>query len=136
GFIWYIVGAGDERPTMNLGVTMLGLGWIGVLASFAGLLLGGDDGSSALLSVLLVAVAHDAGGLFIGQALGRTPLTPISPGKTIEGSVGGVAAAVVVSLVFVGVLEIGPFGTSMVDALWLGLVVGAATAVGDLCESI
>jgi phosphatidate cytidylyltransferase len=136
GFLWYIVGAGDERPTMNLGVTMLGIGWIGVLGSFAGLLLGAPDGSSLLLSVLLVAVANDVGALFIGQAVGRAPLTPISPGKTIEGTIGGIGAAVVVSLLFVGVLGIGPFGESLVDALLLGLVVGAATAVGDLCESV
>jgi phosphatidate cytidylyltransferase len=136
GFLWYIVGAGDERPTMNLGVTMLGIGWIGVLASFAGLLLGAPDGSSLMLSVLLVAVANDIGALFIGQAVGRAPLTPISPGKTIEGTIGGIGASVVVALLFVGVLDVGPFGGSLLDALLLGLVVGVATAVGDLCESV
>jgi phosphatidate cytidylyltransferase len=137
GFLWYIIGAGDERPTMNLGITQFGVAWIGVLGSFAGLLLGAPDGSSLMLSVLLVAVAHDVGAYFIGQSMGRAPLTAISPGKTIEGLAGGVVSAVVMALVVVGFIgEIGFFGESIGRALVFGLVVGIATAVGDLCESV
>lgn len=136
GFLWYIIGAGDERPTMNLGVTMLGIGWVGVLGSFAGLLLGAPDGASLFLSVVLVAVAHDVGAYFVGGAIGRAPLTPISPHKTIEGLAGGIVAAIVASLVLVGAVGIGPFSESILDAFLLGLVVGAATAIGDLCESV
>ena len=46
------------------------------------------------------------------------------------------ASAIVVSMLFVGVLGIGPFGESLLDAFLLGLVVGVATAIGDLCESV
>jgi phosphatidate cytidylyltransferase len=136
GFLWYIIGAGDERPTMNLGVTMLGIGWVGVLGSFAGLLLGAPDGASLFLSVVLVAVAHDVGAFFVGGAIGRAPLTPISPNKTIEGLAGGIVAAIVAALVLVGAVGIGPFSDSILDAFLLGLVVGTATAIGDLCESV
>jgi phosphatidate cytidylyltransferase len=136
GFLWYIVGAGEERPTMNLGVTSLGILWIGVLGSFAGLLLGMPDGSSVMLSVLVVAVAHDVGAFFVGRSLGRAPLTPISPGKTVEGLFGGIVAAIVASVIIVGLPDIGPFGVDFWDAFWLGLVVGVATAIGDLCESV
>ena len=66
----------------------------------------------------------------------KAPLTPISPGKTIEGLFGGIVASIVVSVVIVGLVEIGPFGSSVGDAFWLGLIVGIATAVGDLCESV
>jgi phosphatidate cytidylyltransferase len=135
-FLWYIVGAGEERPTMNLGVTSLGILWIGGMASFAGLLLGAPDGSSLMLSVLLVAVAHDVGAFFIGRSLGRAPLTPISPGKTVEGFFGGIVVSIVVAVVVVGLPDIGPLGVDFWDAFWLGLVVGLATAVGDLCESV
>jgi phosphatidate cytidylyltransferase len=136
GFVWYIVGAGEERPTMNLGVTALGVLWIGMLASFAGLLLGAPDGSSLMLSVLLVAVAHDIGAFFVGRSMGRAPLTAISPGKTVEGLFGGVVSAVIVAVVVVGMLKVGPFGESVGRAFAMGLAVGIATAVGDLCESV
>jgi phosphatidate cytidylyltransferase len=136
GFVWYIVGAGEERPTMNLGVTALGVLWIGLLASFAGLLLGAPDGSSLMLSVLLVAVAHDVGAFFVGRSLGRAPLTAISPGKTVEGLFGGVVSAVVVAVAVIGVFKIGPLGDSIGRAFAMGLIVGIATAVGDLCESV
>jgi phosphatidate cytidylyltransferase len=135
-FLWYIVGAGEERPTMNMGVTALGIMWIGMLASFAGLLLGAPDGASLMLSVLVVAVAHDVGAFFVGRSMGRAPLTAISPGKTVEGLFGGIVAAVVVALLVVGVGKIGPFGDSIGRAFALGLVVGVATAIGDLCESV
>jgi phosphatidate cytidylyltransferase len=137
GFVWYIIGAGEERPTMNLGVTLLGVVWVGVLASFAGLLLGAPDGASLLLSVLLVAVANDVGAYFVGRSFGRAPLTAISPHKTIEGFAGGIGASVVMAVVVVNAIGgIGPFGDSLGDAFLLGLVVGLATAVGDLCESV
>ena len=41
GFLWYLVGAGGDRPVANIGVTMLGIGWIGLFGAFAGLLLAG-----------------------------------------------------------------------------------------------
>ncbi len=137
GFIWYIVGAGEERPVMNLGVTALGILWIGMLSSFAGLLLAvPGQGASLMLSVLLVAVAHDVGGFFVGRSFGRAPLTSISPGKTVEGLAGAVVASVAMAVVVVNLVGIGPFGENVGRALALGVVVGVATAVGDLCESV
>ncbi len=137
GFLWYILGAGDERPTMNLGVTLFGVGWIGALASFAGMLLAvPEEGPSLLLATLLVAVAHDVGGFFVGRAWGRAPLTPISPGKTVEGFAGAWVSAILMGVVVVGLFGISPFGDSMGDAFIFGLVVGLATAAGDLCESL
>lgn len=142
GFAWYLVGAGEERPTMNLGVTFLGIMWVGLLASFAGLLLGAslavapDQGVSLLLSTVLVAVAADVGGFFVGRSFGRAPLTSVSPGKTIEGLAGSIVSALVVSLLLVGGLSIGPFGDGMTNAFWLGIVVGVAAVFGDLSESV
>ncbi len=40
GVLWYLLGVGSRaRPTANLGVTLLGIVWVGVLGSFAALLL-------------------------------------------------------------------------------------------------
>ncbi len=142
GFAWYLVGAGEERPTMNLGVTFLGIMWIGLMASFAGLLLGAwlpvpaDQGVSMFLATVAVAVAADVGGFFVGRSFGRAPLSSVSPGKTIEGLAGSIVSALVVSLLLVGGLSIGPFGEGMTNAFWLGIVVGLASVLGDLAESV
>ena len=79
--------------------------------------------SSSSTSILPVAIstggmAGDTGGYFVGHALGRHKLTPrVSPGKTVEGAVGIVAAsllgATVAKLVFLQ-------GASWPEIVWLG----------------
>ncbi len=58
-------------------------------------------GAWNLLIVLLIAFAADVGALFAGLRWGRHKLAPtISPGKTVEGAVGGVLASVLVGISF------------------------------------
>jgi phosphatidate cytidylyltransferase len=93
--------------------------------------------ASAGLALTLLAcfliVATDIGSYVIGRRLGRHPLSPISPGKTVEGALGGVACAVAV----------GAFGGTLIGWSWgwlIGAVLGAVVAlfalVGDLTESM
>src|SRR3546814_4510247 len=49
--LWYLVGAATESPVMNVGVTLLGVLWVGLFGSFAALMLSiGDDGTGILLA--------------------------------------------------------------------------------------
>ncbi len=53
-----------------------------------------DDGLALVLWIFIVTWATDMGAYFTGRAFGRRKLAPsISPGKTVEGLYGGVAAA-------------------------------------------
>ena len=136
GMLWYLVGGTIEHATTNLGVTLFGVLWIGVLGAFAALLLKwpGDNGIPMIWAAILPTVAYDVGGLFVGGSWGRAPLAPtISPNKTIEGLLGGWAAAILVSLIIVSRFDV---WNDLLDAFYLGVVVAAAATLGDLCESL
>ncbi len=124
-----------KDPLSNLAVTFFGFCYIALPLS---LLLpitymSGQDGRWWLLYVVLVTKVTDIGGFMVGKTLGRHPLAPdISPRKTIEGALGGVAFAVLASLIVgVGALDFSAF-----QAALLGLLVSAAGQCGDLAESL
>lgn len=137
GSLWYLLGVGNERPVPNLGVTALGVVYIGILGSFAALLLDLPDGTWLLFVAILLAVGYDIGGYFVGRAMGRAPLSDVSPNKTIEGLMGGVLTATIVSII-VGILELGPFGDaiSLFDTLLIGIAAALVAPIGDLAESL
>ena len=138
--LWFLVGAGRGQATLNIGVTLLGLGWIGLFGSFAATLLEvqggagvGDAGKGILFGAILATVAYDIGGYFVGRSVGSSPLSEASPNKTIEGLLGGCIAALTVALIYGFLTE--PFG-SLGDGLALGLTVAVMAPLGDLCQSM
>jgi len=83
--------------------------------------------------VLLAGVwSFDTGAYLVGRAIGRRPFLPwISPKKTLEGVLGGlVVATVVVALV------LWVSGSSPLEALVLGPLLGMVAQSGDLAESL
>lgn len=59
-------------------------------------------GFDKVLLGLLIVWATDSGAYFIGKRFGKNKLMPtVSPNKTIEGSLGGIVSAILVTLVFV-----------------------------------
>ena len=135
--LWYLVGAGTESPVMSIGVTLLGVLWIGMFGSYAAMMLAGNNGPGrgVLLATILGTVGYDVGGLFVGQSRGRQPLSAISPNKTVEGLAGGMAIAFVVVVVLSAAIGLGPVD-SLKDGVMVGLVVAIAAPLGDLCQSL
>jgi phosphatidate cytidylyltransferase len=89
------------------------------------------------LSLPLVAsFATDIGAYFAGRFFGRHKLAPeISPGKTLEGSMGGILFSFLALLAYTTwVREVFPFGLL---ELWLfSLLLSLAAQLGDLAESM
>jgi phosphatidate cytidylyltransferase len=86
-----------------------------------------------LLMLLLLTVSADIGAYFAGRAFGKHKLAPlVSPGKTWEGVVGGMALAAVVALIEDHWLTAVPAGLYVI----LALVLVALSIVGDLSESL
>jgi phosphatidate cytidylyltransferase len=136
-FSFLLYGLSDVRPsaTASFGVTLLGVAWVGGGLGF--LLLVRDIpefGFWAVMAVLFTVFAADTAAFFVGRAIGRHKLAPaISPGKSWEGFVAGLVAAMATSFVIL-YRDRDAFLTAP-ESLALGASVALAAAIGDLFES-
>jgi len=76
-------------------------------------------GLAVTLTAVACVIAADTGAYFVGKSLGRTKLTDISPKKTVEGAVGGLASSVAAALALQALLT-----------GWPAVPVAAAAAAG------
>ena len=111
--------------------TVFGVLYVGWLGSYFLALRNLPQNGAAFAIASIVAIAFtDIFAMIVGTAVGRTPLTTISPKKTWEGAIGGFAATVAVCAGCAPMLGI-PW--------WHGAIVGAITSVaaqvGDIVES-
>lgn len=109
--------------------TMLVILYIGLMLSFVVQLrctrdLAGVQAAWFLLIAVYVTKSSDIGGYFVGSAIGRTKLLPrISPGKTLEGTIGGLLASGLVAVLFVKLSSIGE---------WMGIGPGASALIHEM----
>jgi phosphatidate cytidylyltransferase len=139
---WLWRGRGEE-DFGDIGVTVFAFCYVGGLGTFLVSIealewsgLAPDDGVRALVWVLLSAKSADIFAYFTGKAIGKHKLAAhISPGKTIEGAIGGLAGSIAVGC------ALKPFMGAAGESLsWVWVVVFAAACsiacqLGDLIES-
>lgn len=143
GLMWFLFVHPGEGALMNLGVTLVGIMWIGGLGSFASLILGlgraagtkNNDGIGIMLAAVLVSVSYDVGAYFVGKTLGKTPLSKASPNKTQEGLFGGFIIGWLVPLGILAATGLHPIGDSIGRAAAFTIMCALIAPVGDLCES-
>lgn len=105
----------------------------GLIPGQNGALLFLPRGAWWLLVVLLGVWGFDTGAFFTGHFFGRHKLAPaISPGKTWEGVIGGMLLSIIASLL----LTVQPLGLPWYLAILLGVLIGIASVLGDLAESL
>jgi len=94
-----------------------------------------EEGFVLALTIIIATWANDIFSYAAGKLFGQTKLAPgISPGKTIEGAIAGLVAAVL-AVVFVLRGFGAPGGLGGAQVLVLGLGLGLAAQLGDLFES-
>ncbi len=133
----------ESGPVPNTAIMMLAMLWIGLMSSYAALILrfstsNGpgfvDVGTDTLFIIVIGVIANDMAAYFVGNAIGRTPLRDwISPAKSIEGLLGGTIGT------FVAVIAVGMQSTTwngLSEWIALAIVISVMAPLGDLAESM
>ncbi len=123
--------------------TLGGMAYVGLLSGHFVALRTLVDGRNWVYLAFLATFASDTAAYFVGRTWGKHKLAPsISPAKTWEGSLGGLAGAGVISLLFVPSTLFSVSSPLHLPDLnyWsaalLGIVVSAFGQLGDLVESL
>lgn len=111
-----------------------GLAYVGFLGAHLLLLRDLDDDGDWVFLAVFATFAADTGAYFIGRAFGRNKLAPaISPGKTVEGGIAGIAVGFV--SVFVVAWTVG-LDVDELELVPLALLLPVVAIIGDLAESL
>ena len=90
-----------------------------------------DLGVFHFVWLIFIVIASDSGAYFIGRAFGKTPLSASSPNKTVEGVLGGLALALIVSFLYARIFTNLP----SLEILSKTIVIVIFSVLGDLFES-
>ncbi|OGQ57453.1 MAG: hypothetical protein A3J24_04735 [Deltaproteobacteria bacterium RIFCSPLOWO2_02_FULL_53_8] len=136
-FIFFIYGmrtATDfKSASIDIAFRTLGVIYIAIPFSHLIFLRALPDGRWWMLFLFIVIWANDTFAFAVGKTVGRRKLAVlISPGKTVEGAVGGVAGGAVLALVYAYFMGL---GLSMVYVAAIAIIIGIVGIIGDLAES-
>jgi len=121
------------------GAVMFVMVYLGLMLGFL-LALRREHSAWWIVGIILITKSCDIGAYFTGVTIGRRKLIPwLSPGKTWEGTIGGIVVAVAVGIGSAAISHLLPADDDHVP-LWLGAVCGGVFAVvgqfGDLTMSL
>ncbi|MCL7487948.1 MAG: phosphatidate cytidylyltransferase [Desulfobulbaceae bacterium] len=117
-----------------LGFSSFGALYIGLCLAHMVLIRYLPEGAAWLLVLTAVTAGGDTGAYYIGTTFGRRKLCPeISPGKTVEGAIGGIVAGSMAA-VAMGFLLLPEYNSIVIFAS--ALVLSVVSIIGDLAESV
>ena len=127
----------SQRPFIDIALTLLGTVYVGGSFSMANWLVFKERGGSydyrLLIGLMLMMWVFDSGAYFVGKLIGRHKIMPkVSPKKSWEGFLGGLLAAVGVSLW----LSRYDNGLERWEWIIVAVLVTVVGTVGDLSESL
>jgi phosphatidate cytidylyltransferase len=132
------------KPLASVAITVFGVIYASLFSYIYALryhdyAVGARAGTALVLLPVLLTWATDIGAYMFGRTFGRKKLIPsISPGKTVEGAVGGLGVAIVVCLLYVRfiLMPFAQLGLTIQGAVLFAIVVSVAAQTGDLAESL
>ncbi|KIM03323.1 MAG: CDP-diglyceride synthetase [Sulfurovum sp. FS06-10] len=90
-----------------------------------------EFGIKWLMWLVIVVASTDVGAFFVGKSIGKTPFSPTSPTKTLEGVVGGVFVATITGTIFAYSMDL----DSLFIIICISWITSIASIFGDLFES-
>ena len=132
------------RPVSSVSVTVFGILYAGLFSYIYALryhdyAVGARAGTVLVFLPILITWATDVGAFAFGRMFGKKKLIPsVSPGKTVEGAVGGLGLAIVICLLYVRfmLMPYAQLGLTIQGAVLFAIVVSVAAQTGDLAESL
>lgn len=117
---------------VDISTTVFGILYVSWFLSFLIKIRHLAAGVGFLTAVLLITKLGDIGAYLVGTRFGKTPLLPhISPNKSVEGAVGGLAFSILGAFASNGFLKF-----SYLHVICLGIFLGILGQLGDLSESL
>jgi phosphatidate cytidylyltransferase len=140
--IWLRGPAG--KPLSSVAITAFGVLYAGLFSYIYALryhdyAVGAAAGTALVFLPVLLTWTTDVGAYAFGRTFGRKKLIPsISPGKTVEGAVGGLGLAIVICLLYVRfiLMPYAQLGLTIQGAVLFAIVISVAAQTGDLAESL
>jgi len=132
-FLWLVFAPVTHQPVLALlcGIPVLVPAFV-ALGRLDGASRGPMRGPEIVLWLVFLVIAADIGAFFVGRSIGKRKLAPrVSPGKTWEGALGGLAA-----VALVGWGGAAYFGLPVRLCIAFGCAVGVFSVIGDLTESM
>ena len=115
-----------------MGLLILVLGWFAAIY-----LLSLPQGPVMLISMVVIVVVADVGAYFAGTHFGAHKLAPdVSPGKTWEGFLGGLAACVLLGVAYWQLLPLDAAHIGLESVLAVTVATALVSVVGDLTVSM
>lgn len=133
--LFLLLGYPNTKPLFSAAPIRLIFGLLALLPAWIAIdyLRTQPQGHWLTLYLFLTVWAADIGGYVIGKGYGRHPLYPqVSPGKTLEGAIGGIGLALIVAVIF-GVVATDPHWLHLLTVTVLIVLI---SQVGDLAESM
>jgi phosphatidate cytidylyltransferase len=132
-FVLQFIRRDSSQALTSIAVTLFGLLYIAWFFSFFIKLKFLPNGTLLVAFLILVTKMGDIGAYLVGSLIGRHNLIPrISPHKTIEGTIGGLAFSLLAAVASKLYLPSFPYG----HLITLGILLGVLSQVGDLAESL
>lgn len=130
-FLTYTVITKNKFTFDDVAFSVLSILYIGI--GFFYLIETREMGLTFIFYCLFIVFATDSGAYFIGRDFGKNKLWPdISPNKTVEGAVGGIASALVIAVLF---YLFANMSVPLIKLLLVTILLSSFGQIGDLVES-
>jgi len=135
----------EGKPLAAVAVTVFGIVYTsgmlgdGYAIRYHPYAVGAAAGTTLLFLPLLLTWAQDTGAYAVGRTMGRRKLIPkVSPGKTVEGAIGGIVVTLLVCWVYVRFVLVpyAQLALAPTDIIIFAIIISVAAQIGDLAESL